>query len=513
MIKILFIGEQTNNRLKDIKDLKNVGITVIHWTEISGLNTVIPNDVIDLLIIQESKEYDLHSFIFENIKNNNQTKHIPIITLVNNLENITEYSDIVVSDNISDVEFRCQIQTLIKMKKIDDDLLKEKLILEIKVKERTIELENTIKALKIEKQKAEESDRLKSFFLANMSHEIRTPLNSIIGFSTLINENLDHDKLNKYIIIIKQSGELLQNIIEDIIDMSKIQIGLINISKEEFNISKLFENSECEYINHLIIKNKSDIKLILDIPKTDMVIYSDPKRIKQVLNNLIGNAIKFTKCGTITYGFFIKNKLINIFVTDTGIGIEKENFEKIFDRFVQIEHKTEKKQEGTGLGLSINKAIVEEMGGRIWVESEIHKGSTFHFTIPIEKHIKKDIVKNENIKKYNWENKKLLIIGDNQSDLKLINIVLNYSKITIEHISSVEEFNNNMNYDIIILNIEITFISTSLQNLIDNKIPVIIIGGSSNENMKKYLTIGVKRFLSKPIDWNLLKETINELIS
>jgi len=234
----------------------------------------------------------------------------------------------------------------------------------------------------IAKNKAVESDRLKSEFLSNMSHEIRTPMNSIVGFTDLLNIDLPQSRFNNYLNIIKTSSQLLLTIIEDVIDLSKIQSGLFNIDKDFFDIKYMMTISEEEYNKSIELQQKN-ITLVLDINKEDIEIYSDKTRIKQILNNLINNAIKFTDEGIITYGYTLSNDNIVFFVTDTGIGISKEHINKIYDRFYQIKDITKKKQVGTGLGLTICKSIVELLGGEIWVESELGVGSNFYFSIPI----------------------------------------------------------------------------------------------------------------------------------
>lgn len=236
----------------------------------------------------------------------------------------------------------------------------------------------------IAKNRAEESDKLKSEFLANMSHEIRTPMNAILGFTSLLDKNLPTKKYDDYINTIKNSGQLLMTILEDIIDLSKIQSGIFKIEKEYFNVRYLIMISEEEYNQNIKLKGKENIKLILELDYNEIELYSDNTRIKQILNNLVDNAIKFTNEGMITYGYHKTNNIITFFVKDTGIGISEDNINKIYDRFYQIKDITKVKQVGTGLGLTICKSIVELLGGEIWVESELGVGSSFYFSIPIE---------------------------------------------------------------------------------------------------------------------------------
>lgn len=231
------------------------------------------------------------------------------------------------------------------------------------------------------KEKAEESDRLKSAFLANMSHEIRTPLNSILGFSDLLNTpDLDRETRKEFTNLICSSGNNLLAIINDILDISKIEAGQITLTMTEFSAKQLVTKIQKEY--SFKAKSKGiELKLAYS-PDHDLIILSDEARIKQVLINFIGNALKFTESGYIEIGVTLIEKNIQFHVRDTGIGISKDYHEKIFDRFRQIESAQTRRYGGNGLGLAITKNLAELLGGRIRLESEPNFGSTFFFTLP-----------------------------------------------------------------------------------------------------------------------------------
>ena len=233
------------------------------------------------------------------------------------------------------------------------------------------------------KEKAEESDRLKSSFLANMSHELRTPLNSIIGFSELMIEpDYDAAQQHRFAQMINVSGSNLLAIINDIMDISKIEAGQVQIKKRTFCVSHLIYDIHKEY--SVIAKNKG-IELKLDLSNSlEIFIKSDETKIRKVLVNLISNAIKFTKEGFIGIGIKTREDVVQFHIRDTGIGIPKEYHEQIFARFLQVESALSRKYGGNGLGLAISKSLVELLGGSIWMESEQGKGSTFYFTIPIK---------------------------------------------------------------------------------------------------------------------------------
>ncbi|NPA35847.1 MAG: PAS domain S-box protein [Chlorobi bacterium] len=236
------------------------------------------------------------------------------------------------------------------------------------------------KKLRAAKEKAEESDRLKSAFLANLSHEIRTPMNGIIGFSDLLDiEGLTQAERREYVKLIKQSSRQLLNIINDIIDISKIEAGQIIVKKNTFNINTIFEDLYLFFKNQT--KNKN-IQLTTDIPEKSLNITSDEVKLRQIMTNLLSNAIKFTDKGSVKLGYITKDDYVIFYVEDTGCGIDTDNLDNVFDRFWQSKQNQHTKG-GTGLGLAITKAFVEMLEGNITVNSEPGKGSRFEFTIPI----------------------------------------------------------------------------------------------------------------------------------
>ncbi len=242
---------------------------------------------------------------------------------------------------------------------------------------------NIEKELLAAKEKAEESDRLKSSFLANMSHEIRTPLNGIMGFAELLqSEDILPENRNFYLNLILQSGQQLLGVINDVLEISKIETGQISLYKTDVNIKELIFSLLAIFE---IRANDKKIKLKTSLPKiyNQRTIETDLQKITQIFNNLLGNAIKFTPVnGTITFGYKTIKSEYCFFVQDNGIGIDSKYHQLIFERFRQAENDSQADKSGSGLGLSISKSLVELMGGRIWVESEPGKGSTFFFTLP-----------------------------------------------------------------------------------------------------------------------------------
>lgn len=289
------------------------------------------------------------------------------------------------------------------------------------IKEKTDEIyqqNEKLKALNVElnnsKEKAEENDKLKTAFLANMSHEIRTPMNGIMGFSELLsNENISKEQQIKYSEIIMNSSKRLLSLINDILDISKIETKQISVNMAECNISNLFVKLHNFYMP--IAKSKNlEFSMQLDIESP--FVYSDERKIYQIINNLLDNAFKFTSKGKIILGCKVNHNMLEIWVVDTGIGIKKENQKRIFERFVQSEKRIAVDFGGSGLGLSISKALAELLGGEISVKSEFNKGSTFTLSIPLESNNKSKFVSIKQLsnqeQKVVFEGKKLLIAED-----------------------------------------------------------------------------------------------------
>lgn len=245
---------------------------------------------------------------------------------------------------------------------------------------RIIGLRRDITALKMTdelielRNKAEEASRLKSAFLANMSHEIRTPLNAIVGFSTLIGETDDREEIREYVGIIQTNNELLLQLINDILDLSKIEAGQMDFHYSTFEVSSIFCTLEQVYRG----RAKEGVSLLLELPAADCLIHSEKNRLTQVLSNFVSNACKFTDGGCIRMGYTYTEKGLRFYVKDTGKGIAAENIPNVFKRFAKFDSFVQ----GTGLGLSISQSIVQHLKGEIGVDSQEGKGSEFWFTLP-----------------------------------------------------------------------------------------------------------------------------------
>jgi PAS domain S-box-containing protein len=235
------------------------------------------------------------------------------------------------------------------------------------------------------KEKAEESDMLKSAFLANMSHEVRTPLNGIVGLLNILSVDPQlPESIREYIDIINNNSEILQRLINDILDAAKLEAGLMAIITEPFCVNALLEEMQIIFQQQLKALNKTQIKLenVKDASDQTCTIYADPVRLRQIIHNLLSNAVKFTDTGYIRFGYHIyKHDMIEFFVEDTGVGIPKAQLEHIFERFRQAEIGNNRRFGGTGLGLTISRNLAQLMGGDMFVTSAEGKGSTFTFSI------------------------------------------------------------------------------------------------------------------------------------
>ncbi|MBV5315486.1 MAG: PAS domain S-box protein, partial [Prolixibacteraceae bacterium] len=236
--------------------------------------------------------------------------------------------------------------------------------------------------LKDAKEKAEESDKLKSAFLANMSHEIRTPMNGILGFAELLeDDDLTSEKQQEYVKIIRKSGARMLNIINDIIDISKIESGQMKVDNHETNVNELLE-FVVDFFKPEVEAKGMQIILGNTLSERESIIMSDREKVYAVLTNLVKNAIKFTKDGSIELGYEKVDDYLRFFIKDTGIGIHPHLLKIVFERFRQGSELSTRNYEGSGLGLSISKAYVEMLGGQMWVESKVGVGSVFYFTLP-----------------------------------------------------------------------------------------------------------------------------------
>jgi signal transduction histidine kinase len=408
-------------------------------------------------------------------------------------------------------------------------LYSERLVAKLEKKNLDLEKEiashnKTLKELIKAKEKAEESDKLKTAFLSNMSHEIRTPMNGIIGFSNLLkNPRLSADEQNKYIDIIQLSGTRLINLIEDLINISQIETGQVSICTSEFKVQEALEQIVSYFKTDAENKNLSLSLNCLPSLKEENII-TDKGKFEAIFINLLKNAIKYTKKGEIELGCKKANSIFEFYIKDTGLGIPKDRQEAIFERFVQADINDTLALQGAGLGLSITKAFVELLLGNIRVESEERKGTIFYLTIPSMKdNNEKEI---DDLSEYNQandlnsnKNLKILIAEDDKTSDEYLTVILQDLSKNILHAKNgreaIEKCKTNKEIDLILMDIKMPDIDgyKAVEQIREFNKEVIIIAqtayGISNEK-ERAIHIGCNDYISKPIDENRLISLIEK---
>ncbi len=378
-------------------------------------------------------------------------------------------------------------------------------------------------SLKHAKIQAEEAVRMKSEFLANMSHEIRTPLNAIIGFIDLLKEQEKDDEKLNYLNIVSRSSRSLVDIINDILDFSKIESGKLTIEKADFNSYEEFDMTK-ELFKAKADEKKINLHMIYnELPK---YLKSDALRIKQIINNLLSNAIKFTPENKNIYiSIKYQEKKLFVSVRDEGIGIKKDKLEHIFEAFSQEDLSTARKYGGTGLGLTISTRLVDLLGGKLKIISEVGIGTEFYFEIPIEIG---ESVKEDNKETLNLDNLKgvnILIVEDIKTNQKLMKVLLEkveaLADIANDGVEAVEKFSKNK-YDCILMDenmpnmngIEATecIISYEKENKLKHTPIIALTANAIKGDRDRFLAVGMDEYLSKPIDKDKLYEMISEFV-
>ena len=365
------------------------------------------------------------------------------------------------------------------------------------------------------KELAEESNRLKSAFLANMSHEIRTPLNAIVGFSGILASTEEEEEKQEYVSIIENNNTLLLQLISDILDLSKIEAGTLELNYSNIELNELMRELERGFL----LRVKTDaVKLEFVEPAGPCMAYTEKNRLSQLMINLVTNAIKFTEKGSIRFGYEMRENELYFYVTDTGCGIPKDKQQNIFGRFVKLNSFAQ----GTGLGLSICKTLMDHMGGRIGVESEEGKGSTFWFTLPYKPAVKDDKKQMpKDIQPVSIERNKLtiLVAEDNASNYKLFESILKYDYHLIhawDGMEAVEMFRKH-NPQIVLMDINMPVMdgyeATREIRKYSAKIPIIAVTAfayASDE--QKVMESGFDGYMPKPINAKLLKAQLVDIM-
>ncbi len=404
--------------------------------------------------------------------------------------------------------------------------------------ERTVELRT--RELKFAKEKAEESDRLKTAFLENISHEIRTPMNAILGFASLLSSrDISETEQEKYINRINKNCRLLLQLIDDILDMSAIQADQMEILKNEFSVNEALQEIYNEVANEhkeLRIENVK-LELIKNEDDHNFTVYTDPIRFKQVVKNLLGNSTKYTEKGYIRFGYIPlfdsdydnEPSMLQFYVEDTGIGIPAEKSEFIFEWFNKIEDDPSKLYRGAGLGLFISKQLVQLMGGKIWFNSKPKEGSTFYFTLPyfdttevkpskVRKQVKDKKIAKES---YDWRNIIVLIVEDEQNNFIYLNEIVKRTGAKVMEARNGEQavklVEENSTISVVLMDLMMPgmdgYTATQKIKEIRSNLPIIAQTAYTNAREKeKSLEAGCDGYISKPYNPPELLQLIDTFI-
>lgn len=377
------------------------------------------------------------------------------------------------------------------------------------------------------RQDAEISNMHKNYFLANMSHELRTPLNSVIGFSELLKDkDVAPEDTSNYVNIINDNANHLLSLINDIIDVAKIEADELKLVKKDFNIVTLLNEMKIMFDNYKLVNNKSGVNIKLQIPDScdELYLHSDYDRLRQVFSNLLNNALKFSKePSTITFGFQLKDKFLEFFVSDEGIGIPADQLEHIFGRFNQVSYNSNNNYGGTGLGLTICRGIVSGLGGRIWAESQLGKGSTFKFVLPMES-VSEDpkddkSAAHEDNYRMIFSEKKILVADDDASIRLYFDKVLKPTGVTLYFAENgseaVEIYKQHQDIDIVLMDIQMPKKNGidafhEMREINPNVKAIAQTAFALEEEKRKYLANGFVTYLPKPIRRDMLFLTLNK---
>ncbi len=456
------------------------------------------------------------------IKQENSIRDLTVL-VSSMVVNRDEGSAVLVS--IDDITDRKQIENGLKAR--EDELQRknnELKSLNGKLQDNNRQIKKINSELSNAKEKAEESERLKSAFLANMSHEIRTPLNGIVGFTELLNDaELDREKRALYIKTVHNCSHQLLNIVNDILDISMIETGQVLVNEKTVDLNELLDNL---YDQFRISTENKHLKLFLKIPDSSKKITfpTDEEKLLQILNNLLSNAVKFTHKGSIEFGYQILDKDILFFVKDTGIGISPYLQKAVFERFIQSDLSDTREYGGNGLGLSIAKSYIELLKGKIWLESEVNEGSTFFFSIPTSVAVSDtnylSIKQSEDIVP-DLAGKTILIVEDDDTNYFLLEEVLSSHNSKLLRASDGQEAIHMCQ---IHKDINLVFLDLKLPKLNGFKVaPIIkdlrpglpIVAQSAYafaEDKQEALKAGCDAFVPKPIDFDRIADILHKYI-
>lgn len=536
-IENLLIKIKDNNEIKLVKinslNIKNgANSYILLYNDITNnmnqsylYEELFRNIKMGMMLIKKSNDNDFY------VKDINpfieSTEHVSKDAMLNtNIKDIKFLNDVIV-DMINDVYNNGAKKEEINVvcESIDNDLCWRNIyIYKILTGDIILLYEDITDTIKKEK-KLEEFDKQKNTFLSNMSHEIRTPINTIVGFADLLGKTQNKNKHKEYIEIIKNSADSLTQIVNDILDISRIESGELNVNIDSFNVNKIIT----ELYKTLKSKVSSNVEVYMDLSLKNLVISSDQHRFRQIFNNLISNALKFTTSGSINIGYRKDNGYITFYVKDTGLGIKEENKTKIFKRFEQINKSS---KIGYGLGLTISNELIRLLNGELWFNSKYGEGSTFYFKLPYsELSLDKTSKFNDNsdnsdnidnIDNIDLRGKTILLVEDIEFNIKLLNSYLEFTYADVilakDGNEAIVKYDQNKDIiNLILMDIQIPNMTgievTQMIRMVDKKIPIIAqTAYVMKEEIDDILSNGFDGILKKPFKKDELMKMISKFI-
>lgn len=521
VFKILIVDDQESNIFPLVASLEHPSVTfVIATSALEALKILAKTSDIELALLDvqmpEMNGFELASLM----RGVDKTKHIPIMFLTANIHS-------------ADYEFKGYDvgATDFLFKPVNIQILKSKIDVFKRLREKRLELHEKVVMLEkvtqdlVEARKiAEEADQAKSAFLANMSHEIRTPMSSILGFADLVKHNLhDPEKASSYIDIIIRNGKHLLDIINDVLDLSKVEAGQLNVDVCNVNLKRLIE--EIVLFLSSVAKANAVELTIGSCFREDIFIRADSVRLKQVLINLIGNSIKFSPGGKVLIDCEISGDVIDIIIEDDGIGIPLDKQRNLFVPFSQLtEHDSELTMRGTGLGLCLSKKLMQNMNGDILLShSAPNEGTTFKVRTLLSDGTEAEFspihTRTKAIEKDCLKNRRIFVVDDSHDNQMLLQIMLEKYGASIDFADNGQQAIDRLNknhFDIILMDYKMPvmdgFAATQEIRRGGNKVPIILLTANAMKGEReKSLQAGADAYISKPIDWNALVNSMLNL--